>query len=128
MLGFDITLWDYITFAVLMVLALGFLAGLVFVLGLPGRIALARKHPDAEAVSMMGWLGFLAIVPWVQAFIWAFKPTEIIDIRRFPKAEAAAIDEQIATLKGESKPAESTKSADLQHKTSTAPTGFRRDL
>ena len=104
MLGFDITLWDYITFAVLMVLALGFLAGLVFVLGLPGRIAIARKHPDAEAVSMMGWLGFLAIVPWVQAFIWAFEPTQIIDIRRYPTAEAAAIDEEIAELKGEGKP------------------------
>jgi hypothetical protein len=22
---------------------------------------------------MMGWVGFLAIVPWIQAFIWAFK-------------------------------------------------------
>jgi len=128
MLGFDLDFWDYATFAALAILGIAALITLVFVLGLPGRIALARKHPDAEAVSMMGWLGFLAIVPWVQAFIWAFKPTEIIDIRRFPKAEAAAIDEQIATLKGESKPAESTKSADLQHKTSTAPTGFRRDL
>src|SRR5271169_4547502 len=120
MLGFDLDFWDYATFATLAILGIAALISIVFVLGLPGRIAIARKHPDAEAVSMMGWLGFLAIVPWVQAFIWAFKPTEIIDIRRYPKAEAAAIDEQIASLKGESKPDETTKSAELQHKTATS--------
>src|SRR5277367_6239128 len=101
MLGFDLGFWDYITFAVLFVLGVAALIAIVFVLGLPGRIAVARKHPDAEAVNVMGWVGFLAIVPWIQAFIWAFKPTQIIDIRRYPKAEAAAIDEQIARLKGE---------------------------
>lgn len=29
----------------------------------------------------MGWIGFLAVVPWIQALIWAFKPTDVIDIR-----------------------------------------------
>ena len=101
MLGFDLDFWDFATFAALAIVGIAALITIVFVLGLPGRIAIARKHPDAEAVNMMGWLGFLAIVPWVQAFIWAFKPTQIIDIRRYPKAEAAAIDEEIARLKGE---------------------------
>ena len=36
-------------------------------LGLPGRIAIARNHPEAEAVYLMGWVGFMAVVPWVQA-------------------------------------------------------------
>ena len=49
----------------------------------------------------MGYAGFLAAVPWIQAFIWAFKPTDIVDIRRFPVAEAKGIDEEIARLKGE---------------------------
>ena len=49
----------------------------------------------------MGWVGFLAVVPWIQAFIWAFKPAQIIDIRRYPKAEAEAITEDIAKLKGQ---------------------------
>jgi hypothetical protein len=40
----------------------------------------------------------------VQAFIWAFKPTEIIDIRRFPREESKAIDEDIARLKDEGRP------------------------
>ena len=77
----------------------GFLAFLIFMLGLPGRIAVARNHPDAEAVYAMGWAGFLAIVPWIQAFIWAFKPTDIVDIRRFPDEEREAIKEDIARLK-----------------------------
>ena len=45
----------------------------------PRRRAIARKHPEAEAVYLMGWVGFLAIVPWVQALGWAFKPTTVIE-------------------------------------------------
>jgi hypothetical protein len=37
--------------------------------GLAGRIAIARKHPEAEAVNLMGWAGFLAIVPWIKALV-----------------------------------------------------------
>ncbi len=31
---------------------------LIFLLGLPGRMAIARKHPEADAVYLMGWIGF----------------------------------------------------------------------
>lgn len=44
----------------------------------------------------MGWLGFLGGVPWIQAFIWAFKPTDVVDIRRFPKQEREAEDLEFA--------------------------------
>ena len=100
MLGFRLDIWDFLTFAVILALVGAFLALAVFVLGLPGRIAIARKHPDADAINMMGWLGFLAVVPWMQAFIWAFKPTQVVDIRYFPKQEQQNIDEEIARLKG----------------------------
>ena len=53
---------------------------------------------------MMGYAGFLAAVPWIQAFIWAFKPTDIVDIRRFPAQEAKGIDEEIARLSGKPVP------------------------
>ena len=33
-----------------------FLGVLIFLLGLPGRIAVARNHPEADAVYWMGWL------------------------------------------------------------------------
>jgi len=99
MLGFKLDLWDYLTFVVLIALVGAFLAVAVFVLGLPGRIAIARKHPDADAINIMGYLGFLAVVPWMQAFMWAFKPTNVVDIRYFPKQEQQNISEMLAQMK-----------------------------
>jgi hypothetical protein len=104
MLGFELDVWDYATFAALFVLVLSGGVFVVWVAGLPGRIAIARKHPDAEAVKLMGWAGLLFAVPWIQAFIWAFKPTDIVDIRRFPPEERAGIDEDIARLRGTTAP------------------------
>ena len=104
LLGFELNFWDYVTFASFAILGAGFITALVLIAGLPGRIAIARKHPDAEAVKIMGWAGFLPIVPWIQAFIWAFKPTTIVDIRRYPTEEARAVDEEIARLKGVAAP------------------------
>jgi hypothetical protein len=74
------------------------------ILGLPGRIAIARNHPEADAVNLMGWVGFVAVVPWIQALIWAFKPTTVIDIRYLPSDEHRETDAMIARLKGEPAP------------------------
>ena len=101
-MGFELNFWDYLTFAVIFLCVVAFLAIAVFVLGLPGRIAIARRHPDADAVNLMGWLGFLAVVPWIQAFIWAFKPTNVIDIRYFPKQEQQDVNQMLAKLTGKS--------------------------
>jgi hypothetical protein len=101
--------WDYLTFASLFIVGAACGGTALLVLGLPGKIAIARKHPDADAVNLMGWVGFLAIVPWIQALIWAFKPTGVIDIRRFPRQEQAAIEEDIMRLKGKPAPAVSMK-------------------
>jgi hypothetical protein len=101
MLGFELDFWDYVTFGSLALAAVAAILMIVFIGGLPGRIAVARKHPDAEAVTVMGWAGFLAVVPWINAFIWAFKPTDIVDIRRFPREEGQAIDEENARLRGQ---------------------------
>ncbi len=101
MLGFKLDVWDYLTFVSVLIAGIAMVVVLLFVASLPGRIAIARKHPDAEAVKIMGYAGFLAMVPWIQAFIWAFKPAEIVDIRRFPAEEAREIDANIARLKGE---------------------------
>ena len=77
------------------------LGAAVFILGLPGRIAIARKHPEAEAVYLMGWIGFLAVVPWIHALIWAFKPTDVIDIRYLPRARQRETEAMIARLSGQ---------------------------
>jgi hypothetical protein len=100
-MGFDLDFWDYATFVTFLLAGIAGVVIALFIAGLPGRIAIARKHPDAEAVNIMGYAGFLPLVPWIQAFIWAFKPTDIVDIRRFPKEESSAIDEDIARLKGD---------------------------
>jgi hypothetical protein len=92
--------WDYVTLASLAVIGFGFILFLIFIMGLPGRIAIARKHPEADAVQLMGWVGFLAIVPWIQALIWAFKPTDVVDIRRFPREERIATEQEIVRLSG----------------------------
>lgn len=105
LLGFELGAWDYATFAALFVLVLAGTVFVVFVAGLPGRIAVARQHPDAEAVKIMGWAGLLPVVPWIQAFIWAFKPTEVVDIRRFPPEERTAVERDIARLSGATVPA-----------------------
>ena len=103
MLGFEITFWDWVTFATAALAGIAAMVILLWVMGLPGQIAIARKHPEAEAVKIMGFAGFLAVVPWIQAFIWAFKPTNVVDIRRFPAEEAAATEAEIARLKAADK-------------------------
>jgi hypothetical protein len=83
LLGFSLDFWDYTTFLSLFFTAMG-LGFVVFMLGLPGRSAIARNHPEAEAIYLMGWVGFLAVVPWMQALAWAFKRTDIIAYRHAP--------------------------------------------
>jgi len=101
LLGFQVSGWDYLTFLVIFIIGVAFLALVIFTLGLPGRIAIARNHPDADAVNAMGWVGFLAVVPWIQAFIWAVKPTTVIDIRYLPENERRKTAAMIARLKGD---------------------------
>jgi len=105
LLGFHVGFWDYATFVVLAILVAAGLAVAIFVLGLPGRIAIARKHPEADAVYLMGWIGFLAVVPWIQALAWAFKPTTVIDVRYLPKEEKIETEAMIAKLTGKASPA-----------------------
>ncbi len=96
----------------------------LFLAGLPGRIAIARQHPEAEAVKYLGRAGLLPTVyPWMQALIWAFKPTDKVDIRRFPREEAIEEEQELARLRG--RPAslkaavkESSAEAEADHKLS----------
>ena len=83
--------YDVVTLAALMFIVAGFGVLVLLLLGLPGRIARQRNHPEAEAVNLMGWLGFLGVVPWINALIWSIKETDVIDIRRFPGEEREAL-------------------------------------
>ena len=44
----------------------------------PGRIAKERKHPQADAINVCGWLGLITLgIPWIVAMVWAYaKPLQ----------------------------------------------------
>ena len=100
LLGQPLGYYDYLTFVALILLLAAVMALFLFLMGLPGRIAIKRNHPHAEAVKIMGWMGFLAVVPWVHAFMWAFHDGVTVDIRRTPDDEKDAIRKEIKRLGG----------------------------
>ena len=60
----------------IIILVLLFLLGIwIFVelAKLPGKKARERGHPQAEAISVLSWVGLLfGGVPWLIALVWAF--------------------------------------------------------
>ena len=64
---------DYFAWFVLVVLAVAGLAAWIVLARMPGQIARKREHPQAEAISIAGWLGALALgIFWPIALVWAF--------------------------------------------------------
>jgi hypothetical protein len=45
MLGFELDFWDYATFVAFALAAVAGVVIALFIAGLPGQIAVARKHP-----------------------------------------------------------------------------------
>ena len=73
MSGLDIFAW-------IVLIVLGFTAIAIWVVlaMLPGRIAKARNHPQADAINVSGWLGALIFgFFWPLALIWAFTKPRI---------------------------------------------------
>ena len=64
---------DYFALLVLLVL-IASVVGIWIVVGMmPGRIARARNHPQAEAINVCGWWGVLTMgILCPVAFIWAY--------------------------------------------------------
>jgi hypothetical protein len=52
LLGFELDFWSYATFVVLFLLVMSALVFPVWLAGLPGRIAIQRKHPDANPATV----------------------------------------------------------------------------
>ena len=55
MLGFTLDIWDYLTFLTMFLAVAALVLLWIWLAGLPGRIAIARKHPEAEAVRLLGY-------------------------------------------------------------------------
>ncbi len=96
--------WDYITFLVLLLVFAGFTTLFIWLLMLPGKLAVKRQHPHAEAVKLMGNLGFLGGVPWLHALIWSIHDSITIDIRRLPEEEREHVRKSIENLRGTPEP------------------------
>jgi len=96
-MGFELDPWDYLIFAVIFCSVVDSFC-FAFLRGLPGHIAISRRHPEADAGNVMGWLGFLTLVFRIQAFIRAFKPTNRIDLGYFPKEEQQDVHRMLAKL------------------------------
>lgn len=60
-------------FVILVLLFLTGVAIYVELARLPGKTARERGHPQADAISVLSWIGLLlGIVPWVIALVWAY--------------------------------------------------------
>ena len=64
---------DIFALLVLLVIILSALAVFVWAAMLPGKVALKRSHPQAEAINVAGWVGMVfGGLFWPLALIWAF--------------------------------------------------------
>jgi NADH:ubiquinone oxidoreductase subunit 6 (subunit J) len=58
---------------IVLILVIATAVGVLVVLAMmPGKIAAQRKHPQAEAIKVAGWLGLLTGIVWILAMIWAY--------------------------------------------------------
>lgn len=94
---------DFFSWLVLVVIILSLVVAFVLLAQLPGNLARARNHPQADAISMAGWLGLLLTlgVVWVLAMVWA-NLTPVVDSSeeigelklRLAKLEALHLNDQ----------------------------------
>ena len=46
---------------------------IVIVGSLPGKIAREREHPQADSISILGWIGIITLgIGWFVAIVWAY--------------------------------------------------------
>jgi hypothetical protein len=63
-------------FAILVLLVLLLIWLYTVVAKIPGETARERNHPQAEAISVLGWIGLLlGVAPWLVALVWAYVRT-----------------------------------------------------
>jgi hypothetical protein len=64
---------DLLTIAIILIVVALNVYFLIFLARLPGSIAQERGHPQADAISVCGWLSLLTLfATWAVAMIWAY--------------------------------------------------------
>ena len=66
---------------VVIAILIGVVIWLVVLLGnMPGEIARKRNHPQAEAISALGWIGLITMgLGWFIAIVWAYYKPDATD-------------------------------------------------
>jgi hypothetical protein len=60
--------------------------------GLPGAIAKTRRHPQAAAINICGWMGVITLVLWPIAMVWAYlSPDRAADTGSFSEVDAKSL-------------------------------------
>lgn len=85
--------YDYLTFVVLVIGIVAVFYAIIQLGSLPGKLAERRKHPHAESVKLLGWVGLFTALPWIHALIWAFHDSITVDVRKFPELHPDAASE-----------------------------------
>ena len=74
---------------------------LVVLLGnMPGDVARKRNHPQAEAISALGWIGLITMgVGWFVAMVWAYyKPDNITTSDQHLRQRIEDLENQLERL------------------------------
>ncbi len=69
---------------------------LVVLLGsMPGNIARKRNHPQAEAITALGWIGIITLgASWLVAIVWAYYIPPTVEESDL-KARVEALESQL---------------------------------
>ena len=76
---------------VVIALLLAVVIWLVVLLGSwPGNIARKRNHPQAEAITALGWIGIITLgASWLVAIVWAYYiPSSVLESDLKTRVEA----------------------------------------
>lgn len=64
---------DVFTVAIILVVVAVNVYFLVWMAALPGVVARARGHRQADAINVLGWLSLITLfATWVPALVWAY--------------------------------------------------------
>lgn len=79
----DRLMLDVFALFILILLAALVIMVIIFIGGLPGKIARSRNHPQSDAINICGWVGiFTGGLLWIVALIWAYtKPNSNLEER-----------------------------------------------
>ena len=72
-------LLDVVTLAIILIVVATLVAFVLWLASLPGKVARARGHAQADAVNVAGWLSLLTgLTAWPLVLVWAyFRPIAI---------------------------------------------------